>query len=142
MSDRAAEFDRMMNPWAYDSDGKLTAKAQQQESARTRINSSNAPTNGGTTSVDPGALEGAANASDQIHGRLGGDGRGADDETGQVSTSLSNWSTGKAAQQTVATWDQQITALAQTIGEVTQALRDSAKNYRANETAVRAGFQG
>ncbi|MBP0455801.1 MULTISPECIES: WXG100 family type VII secretion target [unclassified Kitasatospora] len=138
MTDRATEFDRMMNPWAYGSDGNLTAKAQQQETARTRLNSSNAPGDGGgTVDVDPAALDAAAGASDQIHGRLNGDGRAADDETTKVSTSLANWSTGKAAAQTASTWDQQIAALNTTIGELTQALRQTATNYRTNDTAVK-----
>ncbi|MFI8080112.1 WXG100 family type VII secretion target [Kitasatospora sp. NPDC086009] len=142
MSDRATAFDRMMNPWAYDADGNLTTAARQQEGARTRINSANAPGDGGTVGVDPAALDSAANSSDQIHGRLNGDGRAADDETAQVATSLANWSTGKAAAQTAATWDQQIAALNSTIGELTQALRDSATNYRNNETAVKHDMKG
>ncbi|MFJ3787998.1 hypothetical protein [Kitasatospora sp. NPDC090091] len=138
MTDRATEFDRMMNPWAYDASGNLTTKAQAQETARTRLNSSNAPGDGGgTVTVDHAALDGAANASDQIHGRVGGDGLAADDETSTVATSLSNWSTGKAAGDTRSTWDQQIAALNTTIGEITQALRQTAANYRNNETAVK-----
>ncbi|MFI6847055.1 WXG100 family type VII secretion target [Kitasatospora sp. NBC_00085] len=138
MTDRATEFDRMMNPWAYDANGNLTAKAQHQETARTRLNSSNAPGDGGgTVGVDPAALDAAAGSSDEIHGRVNGDGRAADDETSKVSTSLANWSTGKAAAQTASTWDQQIAALNSTIGEITQALRQSATNYRNNDTAVK-----
>lgn len=59
-----------------------------------------------------------------------------------MATSLANWSTGKAAAQTAATWDQQIAALNSTIGELTQALRDSATNYRNNETAVKHDMKG
>ncbi|MEU6234261.1 hypothetical protein [Kitasatospora sp. NPDC047058] len=138
MTDRATEFDRMMNPWAYDPAGNLTVKAHQQETAHARRNSSNAPGDGGgTVGVDPEKLGGAANASDEIHGRVNGDGRAADDETSKVSASLANWSTGKAAAQTASTWDQQIAALNATIGEVTQALRQSAANYRNNESGVK-----
>ncbi|WP_406200933.1 WXG100 family type VII secretion target [Kitasatospora sp. NBC_01560] len=128
----------MMNPWAYDAEGNLTAKAQHQEAARTRLNSAAAPGGGGgTVDVDPDALDAAANSSDQIHGRLNGDGRAADDETAKVSTSLANWSTGKAAAQTSSTWDQQIAALNATVGEITQALRDTATGYRTNDAAVK-----
>ncbi|MEV7777696.1 type VII secretion target [Kitasatospora sp. NPDC088351] len=138
MSDRATEFDRMMNPWAYDADGNLTVQAQRQETAHTRINSAGAPGGGGSTvTVDPDALEAAAGSSDQIHGRLNGDGRSADDETATVATSLANWRTGKAAQAAAATWDQQIAALGGTIGELTQALHQTAGNYRRNESAVK-----
>jgi hypothetical protein len=61
MSDRATGFDRMMNPWAYDSDGNLTAQAQSQNAARTQIQSADANNGGGSGySVDPAALDAAA----------------------------------------------------------------------------------
>ncbi|MET8543685.1 hypothetical protein ABZW03_23980 [Kitasatospora sp. NPDC004799] len=141
MSDRATAFDRMMNPWAYDADGNLTAQARAQEAARTRINSASAPGGGGGGggggfSTDPTALTTAGNNSDQIHGRLNADGRGADEATTKVSTSLANWSTGKAAAGVVGTWDQCVAALGSTIGQTTQALHATATNYRQNESAV------
>ncbi|MFE7527246.1 hypothetical protein ACFU7Y_16205 [Kitasatospora sp. NPDC057542] len=141
MSDRATAFDRMMNPWAYDADGNLTAQARAQEAARTQINSASASGGGGGGggggfSADPNALTTAGNSSDQIHARLNTDGRGADEATTKVSTSLANWSTGKAAAGAVGTWDQCVAALGATIGQTTQALRATATNYRQNESAV------
>ncbi|MBD0674087.1 hypothetical protein [Streptomyces sp. CBMA156] len=138
MSDRATAFDRMMNPWAYDADGNLTARARAQEAARTEINSASAGSGGGGGgfSADPGALTAAGNSSDQIHARLNADGRGADEATAKVSTALANWSTGKAAQGAAGTWDQCVAALGATVGQTTQALRATAANYRQNESAV------
>ncbi|MFJ9775624.1 hypothetical protein ACIRVF_31000 [Kitasatospora sp. NPDC101157] len=138
MSDRATAFDRMMNPWAYDADGNLTAQARAQEVARTQINSANAPAGGGGGgfSVDSNALATAGTNSDQIHARLNTDGRGADDATAKVSTSLANWSTGQAAKSAAGTWDQCITALGTTIGQTTQALRTSATAYQQHEQHV------
>ncbi|MFF4384133.1 hypothetical protein [Kitasatospora sp. NPDC001547] len=141
MSDRATAFDRMMNPWAYDADGNLTARARAQEAARTRINSTSASGGGGGGagggfSADPDALTTAGNNSDQIHARLNSEGRGADEATAKVSTSLANWSTGKAAAGAAGTWDQCVAALGGTIGQTTQALRATAANYRRNESAV------
>ncbi|MFJ6621229.1 hypothetical protein ACIQOW_27115 [Kitasatospora sp. NPDC091335] len=141
MSDRATAFDRMMNPWAYDADGNLTAQARAQETARTRINSASAAGGGGGGggggfSADPGALTAAGNSSDQIHARLNADGRGADEATAKVSTALADWSTGKAAQGVAGTWDQCVAALGATVGQTTQALRATAAGYRQNESAV------
>ncbi|MFD0275785.1 WXG100 family type VII secretion target [Kitasatospora sp. NPDC127111] len=138
MTDRATEFDRMMNPWAYDSAGRLTAEARRQETARTRLCSSGAPgRGGGTVRVDPDALGDAADSSDRIHGRVNGEGRAAEDETSRVSASLTGWSTGRAAAETASAWDRQIAALGSTIGEVTQALRQSAANYESTESGVK-----
>ncbi|MFD0397122.1 hypothetical protein [Kitasatospora sp. NPDC127121] len=136
MSDRATAFDRMMNPWAYDADGNLTAQARAQETARTQVNSAQAPGGGGGFTVDPDALATAGTNSDQIHARLNTDGRGADYATAKIATSLANWSTGKAAQAVFTTWDQQLAALGNTIGQTTQALRGSSANYRQNESSV------
>ncbi|MFI2608086.1 hypothetical protein [Kitasatospora sp. NPDC018619] len=136
MSDRATAFDRMMNPWAYDADGNLTDRARAQEAARTRLNSASAAGGGGGFSADTNALTTAGNNSDQIHARLNTDGRAADEATAKVSTSLANWSTGKAAAGAAGTWDQCVAALGSTIGQTTQALRASAANYRQNESAV------
>ncbi|MGW3073669.1 hypothetical protein [Kitasatospora sp. NPDC001132] len=146
MSDRATAFDRMMNPWAYDADGNLTAQARAQETARTQLNSAAAAGGGGGGgggfSADPDALATAGNNSDQIHARLNTDGRGADEATAKVSTSLANWSTGQAAAGAAGTWDQCVAALGGTIGQTTQALRATAGNYRQNESATQAGFTG
>ncbi|MFE4971005.1 hypothetical protein ACFRAR_02665 [Kitasatospora sp. NPDC056651] len=149
MTDRATAFDRMMNPWAYDADGNLTDQARAQETARTRINSASASTDGGGGggggggfSADPNAIATAGNNSDQIHARLNTDGRAADEATAKVSTSLANWSTGKAAQGATTTWDQCVAALGGTIGQTTQALRATATNYQRNESATQAGFTG
>ncbi|MEU3570991.1 hypothetical protein AB0E96_21605 [Kitasatospora sp. NPDC036755] len=146
MTDRATAFDRMMNPWAYDADGNLTDQARAQEVARTRINSASASGGGGGGgggfSADPDALTTAGNNSDQIHARLNTDGRGADEATTKVSTSLANWSTGKAAAGAAGTWDQCVAALGGTIGQTTQALRATAANYQRNESATQAGFTG
>ncbi|MEU9076938.1 hypothetical protein ACFYUY_29520 [Kitasatospora sp. NPDC004745] len=138
MADRATAFDRMMNPWAYDADGNLTAQARAQESARTQINSAQAPGggDGGGFAADPTVLATAGGNSDQIHARLNTDGRGADEATAKVATGLANWSTGRAAQAAATTWDQQVAALGATIGQITQALNTSAANYRQNESAV------
>jgi hypothetical protein len=128
----------MMNPWAYDADGNLTARARAQETARTRINSAQGPGGGaGGFSADTDTLATAGNNSDQIHARLNTDGRGADDATAKVSTSLANWSTGKAAQGAASAWDQCVAALGGTIGQTTQALRGTAANYQRNESAVK-----
>ncbi|MFJ3216953.1 hypothetical protein ACIPLC_13665 [Kitasatospora sp. NPDC086801] len=142
MSDRATAFDRMMNPWAYDADGNLTAQARTQETARTQLNSAQAPGggDGGGFSVAPDALATAGTNADQIHARLNTDGRGADDATAKIATSLANWSTGKAAQAAAATWDQQVAALGTTVGQTAQALRSSSANYRQNESAVQHGL--
>lgn len=138
MSDRATAFDRMMNPWAYDADGNLTAQARAQEATRTQLNSASAPGGGGGGgfSADANALTTAGNNSDQIHARLNTDGRGADEATAKVSTALANWSTGKAAAGAAGTWDQCVAALGAAIGQTTQALRATATNYRQNESAV------
>ncbi|MER7755176.1 hypothetical protein [Kitasatospora sp. NPDC097643] len=145
MSDRATEFDRMMNPWAYDADGNLTAQARAQEAARggapagTRLNSAQAPGGGGDiVSADLDTLTIAGNNADQIHGRLNGDGRAADEATAKVATSLAHWATGQAAKAAAATWDQCVDALGQTIGQTTQALRSSTANYQRNESAVKS----
>ncbi|WP_316522010.1 hypothetical protein [Kitasatospora brasiliensis] len=134
----------MMNPWAYDADGNLTAQARAQETARTRINSTSASGGGGGGgdgfAADPNAIATAGNNSDQIHGRLNTDGRAADEATTKVSTSLANWSTGKAAQGATSTWDECVAALGGTIGQTTQALRATAANYQRNESATQAGF--
>ncbi|MGA5817576.1 hypothetical protein ACPC54_06915 [Kitasatospora sp. NPDC094028] len=134
----------MMNPWAYDADGNLTAQARAQEEARgaaparTRLNSAQGPSGGGAGfSADTVALTTAANNADQLHGRLTTDGRGADEATGKVATALANWATGKAAKTAAATWDQCVDALAKTIGETTQALRGSSTTYEQHETHVR-----
>ncbi|WP_316529478.1 hypothetical protein [Kitasatospora brasiliensis] len=146
MSDRATAFDRMMNPWAYDADGNLTAQARAQEAARTQINSAQAPGGGDgggvTFAVDPGSLAIAGTNSDQVHGRLNTEGRSADDATAKVSTSLANWSTGKAAQGTASSWDQCVAALGNAIGQTTQALRTTAANYQQSDSAAQAGFNG
>ncbi|MGW3178167.1 hypothetical protein ACWDD9_02720 [Kitasatospora sp. NPDC001119] len=142
MSDRATAFDRMMNPWAYDADGNLTDSARAREAARTELNSASASGGGGGGgggggfSADTNALTTAGNNSDQIHARLNTEGRGADEATAKVSTSLANWSTGKAAAGAAGTWDQCVAALGGTIGQTTQALRATAANYRQNESAV------
>ncbi|MET8629264.1 hypothetical protein ABZW30_36955 [Kitasatospora sp. NPDC004669] len=136
MSDRATAFDRMMNPWAYDADGNLAARTQ--EAARTQLNSAQGPGGGAGFSADTNALTTAGNNSDQIHARLNTDGRGADEATAKVSTSLAGWSTGKAAQGAATTWDQCVAALGSTIGQTTQALRGSAANYQRNESAVKS----
>ncbi|WP_049652880.1 hypothetical protein [Kitasatospora sp. MY 5-36] len=138
MSDRATAFDRMMNPWAYDADGNLTGSARAREAARTQLNSASASGGGGGGgfSADTNALTTAGNNSDQIHARLNTEGRGADEATAKVSTSLANWSTGKAAAGAAGTWDQCVAALGGTIGQTTQALRATAANYRQNESAV------
>ncbi|MEU4118319.1 hypothetical protein AB0F71_27970 [Kitasatospora sp. NPDC028055] len=140
MSDRATEFDRMMNPWAYDADGNLTDRARAQEAARTQLNSAKSQAGdgggGGGFTVDANALGTAATNSDQIHARLNTDGRGADEATAKVSTSLANWSTGKAAKSAADTWDQCVAALGQTIGQTTQALRTSATTYQQHEQTV------
>ncbi|MFB7128603.1 hypothetical protein [Kitasatospora sp. NPDC056273] len=138
MSDRATAFDRMMNPWAYDADGNLTDSARAREAARTQLNSASASGGGGGGgfSADTNALTTAGNNSDQIHARLNTEGRGADEATAKVSTSLANWSTGKAAAGAAGTWDQCVAALGGTIGQTTQALRATAANYRQNESAV------
>ncbi|MFI9363164.1 hypothetical protein ACIG5E_19225 [Kitasatospora sp. NPDC053057] len=145
MDDRATAFDRMMNPWAYDTDGNLTAQARAQEQARggapaaTRLNSADGPGGPGGTgfTADTDALNTAASNSDQIHGRLTSDGRGADEATTKVGTALANWATGKAATTAAGNWDQCIDALAKSIGETAQLLRTSATNYQQHETSVR-----
>ncbi|MGW3039804.1 hypothetical protein ACWC9T_07055 [Kitasatospora sp. NPDC001159] len=138
MSDRATAFDRMMNPWAYDADGNLTARARAQEAARTQLNSAQGPGGGAGFSADTNALTTAGNNSDQIHARLNTDGRAAEEATAKVSTSLANWSTGKAAQGAATAWDQCVAALGSTIGQTTQALHGSAANYQRNESAVKS----
>ncbi|MFI6157037.1 hypothetical protein ACIBCA_30640 [Kitasatospora sp. NPDC051170] len=136
MSDRATAFDRMMNPWAYDDNGELTARARAQETARTQLNSARSSAGTGF-SADTGALTTAAGNAEQIHGRLTTDGHSADEATGKVATALADWATGKAAKTAATNWDQCVDALAKTIGETSQALRATAANYQRQDAALR-----
>ncbi|MGW6917844.1 hypothetical protein ACWGB8_29065 [Kitasatospora sp. NPDC054939] len=131
----------MMNPWAYDADGNLTAQAQQQEAARTRINSANATGGGNTTVVNPGALDEAGVSADQLHGRYPGEARQADDETTLVGTAFGHWQLGGAAQSALASWSQQSVAIAASMQNVSSNLRETARTYRDNENAVEASMK-
>ncbi|MFE7528500.1 WXG100 family type VII secretion target [Kitasatospora sp. NPDC057542] len=141
MSDRATEFDRMMNPWAYDADGNLTAAAKRQEAARTQINSTGAGAGGGGFSVDLAALDSAAATADQINGRLGGECQSADDEMAAVAGGLAGFGVGTACKDASATWDKQIQALSKVIGGLAQNVRSTAKNYRDANAAVAGTFK-
>ncbi|GHF66540.1 hypothetical protein GCM10018790_50650 [Kitasatospora xanthocidica] len=140
MSDRATEFDRLMNPWAYDADGNLTAEAQRREAARTQLNSAGASAGGGF-SVDPGALDAAATDAEQINGRLMGECRSADDEMAAVGGGLVGFGLGGACKEASATWDKQILALSKVIGGLAQNVRSTAKNYRDANAAVAGTFK-
>ncbi|MFJ9697031.1 hypothetical protein [Kitasatospora sp. NPDC101183] len=136
MSDRATAFDRMMNPWAYDADGNLTAGARAQETARTELNSARSSAGTGF-SADTAALTTAAGNADQIHDRLTADGHSADEATRKVATALADWATGKAATTAAANWDQCVDELARSIGGTAQSLRATAVNYQRHDDAMR-----
>ncbi|MGW3078726.1 MULTISPECIES: type VII secretion target [unclassified Kitasatospora] len=133
------EFDRMMNPWAYDANGNLTAKARGQEAARTQINSAGAAAGG--FSVDLASLDSAAATADQINCRLGGECESADDEMAAVAGGLAGFGIGAACKEASATWDKQIQSLSKVIGGLAQNVRSTAKNYRDANAAIAGTFQ-
>ncbi|MFE5586926.1 hypothetical protein [Kitasatospora sp. NPDC056531] len=143
MSDRATEFDRMMNPWAYDANGQLTAAARRQEVARTQINSAGSPggASGGKLEAEVGALDGAATNAEQINGRLGGECKGADDKMGAVAGGLPGFGGGAACKDASGTWDKQVEALSKVIGGLAQKLRTTAKGYRDAEAEAVRSFE-
>ncbi|MFH9355704.1 hypothetical protein [Kitasatospora sp. NPDC017646] len=140
MSDRAIEFDRMMNPWAYDANGNLTAAARRQEAARTQINSAG-DVSGGKLAAELTALDGAATNAEQINGRLGGECQGADEKMAAVAGGLPGFGVGAACKDASATWDKQIQGLSKVIGGLAQNLRTTAKNYRDAEAAAITSFE-
>ncbi|MEU6970966.1 hypothetical protein AB0A71_25145 [Kitasatospora aureofaciens] len=143
MSDRMTAFDRMMNPWAYDAEGNLTAQAQRQETARTRLNSADSPNSaGGGFSVKLGELTAAATDAEQINCRLSGECQGADQKMTAVAAGLPGFDVGAACKEASTTWDKQILALSKVIGALAQNLRTSVNNYQSTNSAAAAGFQG
>ncbi|MFJ9844350.1 type VII secretion target [Kitasatospora sp. NPDC101155] len=144
MSDRSTAFDRMMNPWAYDAEGNLTAQAQRQETARTRLDSADAPSGGGGGgfSVKLGELTAAATDAEQINCRLSGECQGADQKMAAVAGGLPGFGVGAACKEASTTWDKQIQALTKVIGGLAQNLRASVNNYQSTNSAAAAGFQG
>jgi uncharacterized protein YukE len=144
MSDRSTEFDRMMNPWAYDAEGNLTAQTRRQETARTRLNSADAPSGdgGGGFSVKLGELTAAATDAEQINCRLTGECQSADQKMAAVAGGLVGFGVGVACKEASTTWDKQILALSKVIGGLAQNLRTTVKNYRSTNSAAAGGFQG
>ncbi|CAM5711529.1 hypothetical protein BOQ63_014830 [Streptomyces viridifaciens] len=143
MSDRGTAFDRMMNPWAYDAEGNLTAQAQRQEAARTRLNSAESPAGaGGGFSVKLGELTAAATDAEQINCRLSGECQSADQKMTAVAAGLPGFGVGAACKEASTTWDKQILALSKVIGALAQNLRTSVHNYQSTNSAAAAGFQG
>ncbi|GAB2631377.1 hypothetical protein GCM10027168_73400 [Streptomyces capparidis] len=153
------DWDRLLNPFRYDSDGNLTEAAQQQD-LRMRLNTAGDSRSAVAAPVAPAksSLEldspheltaGAGIARDLAKDLKDANTKGgttqqsmSDHADGVAKTFDGTWTLGKALKSATAVWNSQVDALHGTLTDVAKALDDTVRTHRDHELDLAAQARG
>ncbi|MFD7905635.1 WXG100 family type VII secretion target [Kitasatospora sp. NPDC059722] len=146
------DFERRMNPWLFDSSGKLTDAAKKQfpdlaaveSGAPAPVYTPSAPapgTSAPTVAVSPEALRRAATNSDTLKTKFGQACKQPTTHASAASAQLpTNWALRAAITSAAGVWTDQVRTLEDAIGNVAGNLRLNADRYAQTDQANTHAF--
>lgn len=95
----------------------------------------------GEVRVDPAVLDAKAGASADLRGALSKDVTDVEPETARAAKSLAGWSTGRAVEDLLWFWRDDLTRLGSSLDAITAGLTACARDYRHSDRASADNFR-